>query len=225
MKSRLNKILLICGAVLISSCGSILVNTNPYWEGEIGLIDGTVKTGYIMVPYSSTEKNIAFKPSLAGEKEMVQRKLIETVRVISENGKRYLYENVPTGKTNKDDASQKKSLFLVVAKNDYTTFYVVSEVYKVNKKNNEISIVDTYVQSRELPLFSYYIRKRGTLKANLFALTGQGSWIGLNSRLKKSAKNHLTEDEDLVQKIANGELKHHDTPEIIRLFMETTKEM
>jgi len=31
------------------------LNTNPYWNGEIYLADGTTKTGMIMVPNSSQE--------------------------------------------------------------------------------------------------------------------------------------------------------------------------
>lgn len=221
----MNKALLICLAFFISSCGSMFMSPNPYWKGEIRLTDGTVKNGYIMVPHTSRERKIAFKPSMTGEKEMVQRNLIETVRVVSENGRKYLYENLTKVKGLKGKASRKKSLLLAVAKNDYSTFYIESEFYKVNEKTREISTIDNYVQGRDLPMWSYYIRKRGNLEASLFSVTGQGMWIGLNSKLKKLSKVHLIEDEDLVQKIDEGDLKHRDTPEIIRLYLETTKGM
>lgn len=224
MKKLYKTVLLVLSFIFLMSCGSLIVNTNPYWQGEILLMDGTVKKGYIMVPNSPREISVAFKSSVTAEKETIKRKSIKSVNVVSENGSRYLYENVPLVNSVKGNTSLGTALLLVVGKNDYVTFYVGSEIYKVNKKNKEIVPWDKYVQSQDFPTFPYYIRKKGKPKANNFAITGEG-WAGLNARLKKSAKYHLKEDENLTRKILEDELTHTDIPEIIKIYLKTTEKL
>lgn len=225
MKLTLPKILslVFLGSFLIG-CVPLNINTNPYWQGKIQLTDGSVKEGFIMVPNNTRENRIAFKNSANGEKESVKRKDIEKVVVVSNTGNSYLYENVPASMTIKGKSTIGKSLLLVVGKNDYVTFYVESEAYSAHKDSGKITIIDRYEVTKDLPLFTYYIRKTGVEHANMIAMTGSGGWIGFNAKLKKSAKHHLAEDANLVKQIEDGELKHKDIRQIIEQYIKTTNQ-
>ena len=185
MKLKLNKIgLLILITIFTISCGSLHINTNPYWQGKIRLKDGTTKKGYIMVPNSSIERLIAFKQTLNSEKETVKRKSIESL-IVSQNGKSYLYENIPATSTVKGHTTYGTNLLLVIAKNNYVTFYIESEVYKMNEHTGEITLIDYYSTMGDFASVTYYIRKRGAPNANMFYTT---NYIG---GIKRGANYHF----------------------------------
>ncbi|MFL9844402.1 hypothetical protein [Flavobacterium rhizosphaerae] len=196
------------------------INTNPYWAGSIKLVDSTIKEGYVMVPNSSKENFIAFKPTQKGKKETVNRSDIETVTVTSEQGHTYHYENIPAVPTIKGNASLGKSLLLIAGRNNYVTFYVESQKYRVNSETGEIYLFYRYVQGRDLPTTAYYIRKKGAEKANMLYITGHLGGI------KKGVTYHLTEDPELVERVKNKELKgEEDIPEIISTYLKTTENL
>ncbi len=219
MKLKLNKTsLLILISIFTISCGSMHINTNPYWQGKIMLKDSTIKKGYIMVPNSSKERLIAFKQTLNGEKENVKRKSIESL-IVFQNEKSYLYENIPASLTVKSHTTFGTKLLLVVAKNDYVTFYIESEVYKMNENTGEITLIDYYSPMGDFASVTYYIRKRGVPNANMLYTT---NYIG---GIKRGANYHLSEDKKLLKRINNGELTRNDIPEIIKTYIATTNGM
>ncbi|WP_191858711.1 hypothetical protein [Hanstruepera ponticola] len=226
MNSKLFVVIILCfvSTSIFKANAQININTNPYWKGEIRLLDGTSKKGLILVPNSSGEDYIAYKSSENGNKETFRRKLIDYVVVASENGRSYLYENIPVAYTIKGITSKNTKLLLVAAKNNYVTFYVESGVYKVDEKTNEIYFLYRSQFGNDLPATYYFIRKQDASNANLFALSGNNI-VGLNSKLKKSAKYHLTETPDLIKKIEKKELKHNDVPKIISQYISSTNDM
>lgn len=227
MNSTLKKIVFTTSFVifiLFQSHAQFNINGNPYWKGEIKLLDGTMKKGFVKVPNSSKEDYVAYRSSMNGDKETVKRKNIDYVKVSSESGNHYVYENIPAVMTIKGNSSIGTSLLLVAAKNNYVTFYVQSGVYKVDKEKGEIYILDRYNYGKDLPIVSYYIRKKSEEKAHMFAQTGNNI-IGLNGKLKKSAKHNLAEVPGLVKKIEEKELRHTDIPEIIQQYVDSTRDM
>lgn len=200
------------------------INTNPYWEGEITLLDGTVKKGVVMVPNSPKEKYIAFKPSQNGKKETVKRKEIKSVAVLSPTGYAYFYENVPIVLVFNGDTPAGKSLMLTYKQNDYAKFYVESGVYKVDEKNGTIYMLYRYNYGNDIPTTSYYIRKRGKEIANVVCMTGP-NMAGLNGKLRRSAQRNLTEDAPLLERIMNKELGHNDIREIIDTYLTSTQHL
>lgn len=197
------------------------INTNPYWEGEITLLDGTVKKGMVKVPNNPKENYIAFKPSETGEKETVRRKEIKSVAVVSPTGNPYYYEHVPVVLVFKGDKPYGSSLLLTYKRNDYAKFYVESGVYRVDEKAGTIYTLYRYNQGKDLPTVQYYIQKRGKDHANILCMTGAGM-IGLNSKLRKSAERNLTEDPALLKRIMNKDLDNRDIHEIIDTYLAST---
>lgn len=198
---------------------SRIINDNPYWEGEIVLNDGTVKKGFIMVPHASREKSIDFKTSLKAKKEKIKRKEIATVKLTSDTGISYVYENIPAIPTITGKASIGTSLLLVQSKNSYATFYVESQTYKIDRKAGKIILFYEYVQGSDFPSISYYIRKKDAPKASLLYTTGH---LG---GLKKGVRHHMTETPELIEKVENKEYKENDIPELISEYLKATEGM
>ena len=98
------------------------LNTNPYWNGEITLTDGTVKKGLVQVPNDPGLSKVSFKASEKGKKERIKKKDIELIKVTSESGKVYEFETVKVVLTIKGNSSLGRSLLLVSAKNDFAKF-------------------------------------------------------------------------------------------------------
>lgn len=218
--SVFNKVIVIIGFLFfLNTQAQININTNPYWKGQITLFDGSEKQGYVKVPNNSNENEIAFRSSLNGEKETIKRNLIETVVVESEHGKTYYYENTPRVFSSKSQKSTGNSLLLVESKNDYVTFYVESQAYKVDSKSGELVLLYRYNFGEDFPTVFHYIKKRDSLVANIFYITG------LVGGVKKAAKIHLTEDPELIRKINDKELGKKDISEIIDNYILSTKRL
>lgn len=201
-----------------NSSAQFNINSNPYWQGEIQMLDGTVKKGFIQVPNISGENKIAFKISKDGHDENVQRQSISSLKVVSETGNEYQYENVNVGGVKSDKKTKKMYLLFVQAKNEFVTFYVMS-TYSANNKDGKIYLVDSYAQGKDFPTFFHYIKKRDSEKANMFYATQQLGGI------KKDAELNFAEDPELVKKMKKGELGKKDIPEIISTFLKTTEGM
>ncbi len=225
MKLRF-KTVVICAALLfiiaLKGNAQFNINTNPYWNGEIHLTDGSIKTGMVMVPNSSKENYIAFRSAENGKKETIKRKEIKSINVTSPNGAKYFYENVPVVITFSGETSYTTSLLMIYKQNDLAKFYVESGTYKIDPKTNEMYTQYTYVQGKDLPSVQYYIHKRGEENTFILCMTGEGLG-GLNSKLRKSAQRHLTEDAALLKRIMDKELGHRDIVAIIDTYLESTK--
>lgn len=214
--------LLLISCYEISFAQQLPINTNPYWKGEITLIDGTIKTGQIMVPYSPSESYIAFRPAENGKKETFRRKEIQSITVSSPNGKKYYYEKVPIVMTFNGGKSYSSVLLLVYKRNNYATIFRQSGVYEVDSKTNEIYSIYRYTYGKDVPSVQYFINKRGEEKAYILCMSSPGMAL-LNSKLRKSAALRLTENPELLRRIMDKELGHRDIEEIIDTYLESTK--
>ena len=200
------------------------INMNPYWEGEIHLVDGSIVKGLVKVPNSSKENYIAYKPAEGGEKETVKREQIKSINVTSPHGTPYFYEHVPVVVAFNGETSYGSSLLLVYKRNALATFFIESGVYKVDKETQELYMLYRYAQGKDLPSTQYYIHKRGEENTFILCMSAE-SILLLNSKLRKSAQRHLTEDVALLKRIMDKELGHRDIEGIIDTYLETTKNM
>ena len=194
------------------------INTNPFWQGEIEMTDGSIKSGYIQVPNIAAERKIAYKSAQNAKSEEIKREKISKIHVISENGKSFFYDNLPMGLIKKDKVSKKRYLLLAHASNNFVTFYIMS-TYKVNGRTGNIDFVTKYIQGKDFPTFSYFMSKGDKKNAKMYYMTKQLGGI------KKNAELHFAEDQNLVEKIKNKELKGKDVSEIIQTFLDTTENM
>lgn len=202
-----------------SQVSQINLNSNPYWEGEIEMADGTMINGYVKISKHTGIRKVYFKKTLSGEKEFVKRKKVKSVHITSPNGKEYLFELIPVNYSLKLQATISRPLILVEGKNEYVTFYIASGNYEVDKKTNEIILVYRYNPSIDFPTTYRFIRKRGVKTANIFYMSGDIAGY------KKPIRYHLTEDPELIEKVENGELGKKNFPEIISLYLKTTEGM
>ena len=202
-----------------SQVSTIDINTNPYWEGEIEMADGTMINGYVKIPKHTGIKKVYFKETLSSKKEFVKRKQVASVKVISPNGREYVFERIPVSYSLKSQKSFVKPLILVEGRNEYVTFYVASGNYEVNKKTNNIILVYKYNAGKDLPSTYRFIRKRGVKTANLFYMSRDIAGF------KKPVRHHLVEDPALVAKVENKELGKKNIPEIISIYLKTTEGM
>ncbi len=216
MKFKL--LFLVFIAITCLSLNAQNININPFWEGEIKLNDGTVKKGLVQVPNSLGIRAVSFRKTKNAKKERIRKKHIESILVVSTNGREYLFEPLPVVLTIKGNSSWGKSMLLVTHQNDYVKFYISQGYYRVNKKGQ------LYMLFKSSPMYNYpttfyYIKKRGFKKARLLHMSS------LARGLKKSANNYLNEDPELLKKINDGELKFHDMYEIIETYMKTTQNL
>ena len=205
--------------IIFTSYSQFNINANPYWEGEIEMADGTMINGYVKIPKDTGIKKVYFKKTLSSKKEFVKRKQVASVKVISPNGKEYVFERIPISYSLKSQKSLVKPLILVEGRNEYVTFYVASGNYEVNEKTNNIILVYKYNAGRDLPSTYRFIRKRGVKTANLFYMSRDIAGF------KKPVRYHLAEDPALVEKVENGELGKKNIPEIISIYLKTTEGM
>ncbi len=194
------------------------ININPIWEGEIRLNDGSVMKGYVRVPNSPSMNSVSFRKTKNDKSERIGKDEIESVLVTSESGKQYLFETGAVVLGVKGNASLGKSLLLVTHKNNYVTFYAVHGEYGTNREG-ELVMIYTYIQGKDVPTFSYFIKKRDFEKIRLLHMTN------LLRGFRKSANAYLTEDPELLKRINDGELNFKDMDEIIETYLETTKNL
>lgn len=223
MHLKKNLFIFICvlGTTLLANAqAGININNNPLWKGEITMTDGSVKTGLIQVPNTTSQKVVSIKSSEKGKVEKIKRKEVESLRMVSPTGKIYLFDCLPLVNTIKGNASIGKNLILAVGKNDHATFYyAVNGVYKVDNDKGTIFSISKYLQGKDFSTITYFIRKKGSEKANLLAITNNIAGF------KRGVLYHLTEDKILQDRIENGELKFDDMPEIIDIYLKATKDL
>jgi len=212
-------LLLITFLVFVSSnLEAQNINTNPFLEGEIRLNNGTVKKGFVQVPNSPKLRAVSLRQTKDGENERVRRRDIESIVVFSEAGNRYLFENVVIQWSPKINITYGKSLLLVLGKNNFVTFYIEHGVYRVNK-SGEIVMLYRVDAGRDFASTNHYMKKREYKNAIMLYTTN------LVGGIKGRANDLLTEDPGLLKRINDGELKARDIDEILKIYLETTKDL
>lgn len=215
---KLKFILFFCFFILSINSYTQNINTNPIWKGEIRLNDGTVIEGFVRVPNNPSMRNISFRKAKNEKSERFRTRNIESVLVISESGKQYLFESVAVVPNLKGNASLGKSLLFVTHKSNYVTFYAAHGLYAIDREGKLVMIY-TYEQGKDVPTLSYFIKKRDFEKARTLHMTN------LLRGFRKSANAYFHEDPNLLKRINDWELRFRDIDEIIDIYLETTKNL
>ena len=198
---------------------------NDFWQGEIIMVDGSVKKGFIKVPNKPDANNVSYKQTKDGRKESVESELIESINIISSKGAVYIFERIATRKNPKKSKLSKRRFLLIYKKGSSATFYLLSTGYETDSKTGTITIVHTFVQGQDLPTFTYFIRKKDQSFADILGLTSLSpTMFGLDKTLKTRAKYVLADDPELVERIMKGEFKHTDIPSIIDIYLKEMDE-
>lgn len=201
---------------------SNLINPNAFWQGEIKLTDNSIKKGYIRVPDSGDDNSIVYRAGEKGEKESIKSDLIESFTVVSDKGNRYSFERLATRfNIKKEKVSDKKYFLLEYKKGTHATFYFTSNGYYTNAKDGTLDIVNTYLSGKDLPTFTYLIRKKNQEFADVFSQTSPSkTMFGLNKMLKVRASYLIADDPSLLKRIEADEFKHTQIPEVIDIYLK-----
>ena len=187
-----------------------------FQKGSISYLDGSEKSGLLVVPKTSAEKTLTFKTNESSEKEEIETALVASIIVYSDNGKSYVFENRYVGYS-KNKVSKKRALILKIS-NGFANVYFAGNEYKTDKQGDVMTNY-SYYTGTDLPTFNYYLRKKGEENLAFFAMTSPSpTMFGLNKLLKKNAPKLLFEDVKLVEQIQNGEFEHEDIIEIMELY-------
>lgn len=189
---------------------------NKFQKGTIVLENDEIREGYVIIPKSCSEKNIFFKPDMNSNEEKIPSIQIKAISAQSIDGKIYDFERQYTGYKPGKKSKQKEWLFVCLK--GYVNLYISSLIYE-SDKNGDVHVVDSYVATRDLPTFNYYLKKKNEEVALLFAITSPSpTMFGLNSMLRKNAAIYLSDHPDLVKRIENKEFTHKDIAKIIEIY-------
>lgn len=196
------------------------INMNPFWQGEITMTDGSKKQGWIKVPHKDDLKRVVFKKSESGQKQKIKVKDIASVYLQSPNEKNeFLFEQSPVNSTKKWNL-KRKHLLLVIARNNFASFYVASQTYDVNRKKEDIVPTYRYQYGNDFPVTAYYIKKKTEESAYLIFANNTAM------RFKKFAEDYFKEDPELVNDIRDKKVKlGKHLPEIISRYLKATNNM
>jgi hypothetical protein len=187
--------------------------------------DGTIKKGYVDIPTLDIVRKLKFKETEDGSITKLKINKINKVTVYSDDGQSNTFESVYIDLTfspKKERISGYKVLMLVREKG-YATLYIKGDKYKI-RKDGSVDIVAYALESEGgVPVFRYYIRKKGKDYAAYFAYhtKNPGSIvIGIHGELKQGTRNYLSEYPKLVKEVENREYTHKNIPEIIEVYNE-----
>ncbi|MGJ8665132.1 MAG: hypothetical protein ACSHW7_02095 [Patiriisocius sp.] len=214
------KLLFLTLAILVTSssmaqAGWKVFAPNEYWQGQIKLVDGTIKEGFVRVPKSCREKKISFLKNEDSKREKIKSEDIEALLLTSNQGNSYLFENVHWRYMFRNKTTKKKLLLLVEAKNDFATFYKSSQYYFVNYTDG---ILDLAYNSNTGDI-NYLIRKNKNDFATHYYTRGQAG------HFKKKIAEFLDEAPVTVKKVQDKELKREDRVEIVKQYLLETDGM
>jgi len=189
-----------------------------FQRGSIRMSDGKTKTGFVKVPKYSAVNEISYKETVDSKKETIDRDLIQSVSITSKSGNTYVFENRQVS-LRENKISSRKALLLKIA-DGYASVYFAGNQYDTDKNGDVITEYE-FIQSKDLPTFNYYIRKKGDEYVSFLAMTSTSpTMFGLNKTLKKNAARLLFEDKELVSKITNDEYTHENIREIMTVYNE-----
>ena len=217
----MKKVILIIVALSLAIL-SYAKEKNPYLKGEILLSNGTIKTCLVKIPKAPSDRKIAFKSTVDGEKESIQVEDITSITVYSNSGKSYVLECLRLDlrpKAGKTKITKHKAI-LFLLNEGYAKLYAASNAYKVNQ-DGDVEVTHIYQQGADMPTFNYYIKKEGEDVATYFCYTIPSSpMIGLQKVLIHRCEIVLSDDQKLIERVKNEEFNNMQIPEIIQAYNE-----
>lgn len=174
------------------------------------------------MPDSGDDNSIVYRAGEKGEKESIKSDLVESFTVVSDKGNPYSFERLATRfNIKKEKVSDKKYFLFVFKKGTYATFYLASNGYSTNSKKGTLEIENTYLSGKDLPTFTYLIRKKNQTFADVFGQTSPSKTLfGLNKMLKVRCEYLIPDDPSLLKRIEADEFKHTQIPEIIDIYLK-----
>ncbi|ANQ49567.1 hypothetical protein MY04_2193 [Flammeovirga sp. MY04] len=212
---------LLISFLVLTSINSLLFaqNNNDFYKGTIFKTDGSKINAKIQVPERGEQKKVSFYEG--DVKKEISSEEVKSIEVISTNGLTYYFDRVNSIQNlKKQKISKDKYLLLAIVKSEKGSAYITPSKY-VTTKDGNIATEYVYPQGADIPTFNYYLRKKGEQNASFLGMTTSGNnLMGINGVLKKQAKYLLKDNEELLSKILNGELKHSDLPLIVSTYLE-----
>ena len=193
----------------------------PFRPGSLTFENGDVKTGFLQIPTKGEQKTIKFKTDINDKKaESIKSDVLLSLVVESEDENRYTFHRTsvkrPLGRTS-------KKAWLLVLLDDYVTLCFTGGQFQTDTKGNVVAKTE-YWRGRDLPTFSYFLKKKGENLPFAFAQTSPSpTMFGLNNELRRNAKLHLSDYPELVERIENKEFTHKDVVQIIQLYNDYMK--
>lgn len=147
------------------------INSNPYWEGEIIMTDGTKLSGEIQVPHKVGINKVKIKKCKSCKTEKLTASDIKILTVYSpKENNEYSFHYTKVYLSKRQKKARYAGLYMVYGANNYATIYKASQTYKVKKKGEHI-ILSYVAAPGDFPSVDHYIKKRDSDKTELLAST------------------------------------------------------
>jgi len=220
-------VLLVFASLIMQSQNVIRKGVSRYIKGQIVLVDGTIKKGYINLPKRIVKQNIKFIESKDSEVEKIKTNNIDYYTVTSNLGKTYRFEchyldlnkNATSHRVSKYKAS-----FLVQTKG-YITLYKTGTSYKIDNDGTVYVFAEAAAGTSASAAFIYYIKKKNVDYVEFFVYEGAGSILSPISResLVSSMEKHLPGYPQLIKDVKTKKISKLDISFIIDSYNKFMK--
>ena len=229
MKKQL-VVLLVFASLIMQSQNVIRKGGSRYIKGQMVLIDGSIKKGYINLPRRIVKQNIKFVESKGSKVEKIKTKDLDYYTVTSSLGKTFRFEChyfdlKKYAKTHR--ITKYKASFLVISKG-YVNLYKIGTSYKIDNKGTVYVFAEAEAGSTFTPPFEYYIKQKGVDYVEFFVYESAVSISSSISRkaLVSSMKKFLYKYPQLIEDVRSKKISKLDIGFIIdsyNKFMEKKK--
>lgn len=195
---------------------------NPYFSGQISLLNGDIITGLVKVPKAPSDRQVVYKINEEGNKETVDVEQIRTITLNSKSGEKYVFDCLKLDLRPKKDKIKitKKTAILYRLSVGYANLYVASNVYSVNEDGN-IEVIHKYYQGTDIPTFYYYIKRENEKVATYFCYSIPGApVIGLQKVLVHRCGIVFDDAPQIIERVKNEEFNHLMIQEFIDAYNE-----
>ena len=193
----------------------------PFRPGSVTFETGEVRTGFLQIPTTGEQRTINFKNDVNDRRsESIRSDALLSLVVESEDENKFTFVRTsvigPRGRVSRE-------AWLLVLIDDYVTLYFTGGRFQSDRRGNVVTTASAWA-GRDLPTFSYFLRKRGEERPVAFAQTSPSpTMFGLNNELRRNARLLLSDYPELVEQIENGEFRHTDVVQIIQLYNDHRK--
>ncbi|MGE4347696.1 MAG: hypothetical protein AB7D46_09820 [Flavobacteriaceae bacterium] len=208
---------------------SLNLYSKNYYKAKVFKVNGDVIECYSELPRNNfASKNLLYKTDL-NSKETIKIKYdeIESIIVISKDGKSYYFERVASRfiyKTLKGEiknkAAKKKTWKFMVYHNDAIQVFYEADSYYFNKKNELISKA-AGVQTTTIPIL--FRRQGEEFPTYITEILSGAIEIGKNNAFRKMAAVYFEDDAEFVKRIQDKEFKAKGFIELAHEYGEYKK--
>jgi hypothetical protein len=195
-----------------------------FLQGEITYVNGTVRTGLVMLPNLSDDKVIFFREGENAKRERIKSDQLKYLVAHSLDGSRYAFERTHHFESIEDTKYSKHKFWRLILFEDAITLYY-SGLFRPDKDGNVIFIDPQMVEiGNAATILRYFIKREGQDMPVFFAATSPNSRVRhLDRDMIESSKLNMSDFPELVAKIESRELTHKNIPYVISLYNEHLK--